>query len=87
MRSKYRSAIYAEGEEEEAEARAALDALRGTFSEPLVTRVLARRAFRLSAERFHDYYATDPERPFCRTYIDPKLTLLRERFSTRLGDA
>ena len=87
MRGKYRSAIYSGGEEEEAEARAALDALRGTFGEPLVTRVLTRRAFRPSAERFRDYYATDPSRPFCRTYVDPKLTLLRERFATRLPDA
>ena len=32
--------------------------------------------------RFHDYYATDPDRPFCRTYIEPKLRLIREAYSS-----
>ena len=85
MRGKYRSAIYAEGTEDAAEVRAALDALRPTF-DGLVTRVLPLRAWRASDPRFHDYYATDPTRPFCRTYIDPKLALLRERFGGMVRD-
>ena len=46
-----------------------------------MTRVLPLRRFRLSDERFRDYYRTDPERPFCRAYVDPKLALLRSRFA------
>ena len=47
---------------------------------PLITRVLPFRAFQPSDARFQNYYATDPERPFCRTYIEPKLTMLRRRY-------
>jgi peptide-methionine (S)-S-oxide reductase len=78
MRGKYRSAVYAT--DDGAEARAALDGLRGEFDAPLVTQVLPLRDFKLSEEQFRDYYVTNPERPFCQTYIDPKLAMLRREF-------
>ena len=85
MRGKYRSAIYVEDAAQAGRARAALDRLADDFDAPLVTRILPLRAFKASHARFHDYYATDPGRPFCRTYIDPKLATLRERFAERVG--
>ena len=87
MRGKYRSAIYVEKAAQAARARSALDRLAPDFDAPPVTRVLPLRDFKPSDERFHDYYATDPTRPFCRTYIDPKLALLRERFADRVGSS
>ena len=59
---------------------AALARLQPGFDAPLITRVLPFRAFQPSDARFQNYYATDPERPFCRTYIEPKLTMLRRRY-------
>lgn len=84
MRGKYRSAIYVEGREREKEAEVALISLAPLFDKPIVTRVLAFGTFEESDERFIDYYATNPVRPFCRTYIDPKMAVLRERFASRL---
>ena len=80
MRGKYRSAVYVEDEAQGKRVRRILERLAPGFDAPLVTRVLRLRAFEASAERFRDYYATDPDRPFCRTYIDPKLEALRARF-------
>ena len=80
MRGKYRSAVYVGDDAQGDRVRRTLERLAPGFDAPLVTRVLPSRAFRASEERFRDYYATDPERPFCRTYIDPKLDALRERF-------
>lgn len=79
MRHKYRSAVYAFGEDQAAEARAALGVLQAQFDAPLITRVLAFAGFEASDVRFRNYYATDPERPFCRTHIAPKLAALRAR--------
>ncbi|MEM7730636.1 MAG: peptide-methionine (S)-S-oxide reductase [Pseudomonadota bacterium] len=79
MRGKYRSAVYVT--DDGAEARAVLDELQGGFGATLVTRVLPLRDFKPSDERFRNYYATDPERPFCLTYIDPKLAMLRREFT------
>ena len=80
MRGKYRSAVYTFDAEQADDAQAVIGLLRTEFDEPLVTNVLDFVDFKPSDERFHDYYRTDPERPFCTAYIDPKLKLLRERF-------
>ena len=80
LRGKYRSAVYVGSETEAGEVRDALVELQRDFAKPLVTQVLPDRGFRPSDAKFQDYYRTDPERPFCRTYIDPKLAMLRREF-------
>jgi len=80
LRGKYRSAIYTFDDRQKVSAENALKTLQGGFEKPLVTRVLPQREFRQSEERFQNYYFSNPDRPFCRTYIDPKLRVLREQF-------
>lgn len=87
MRSKYRSAIYTLGDSQAAAAQSLLDELRIDFERPLVTRVLPMHDFKHSDERFQNYYETNPERPFCRRYIDPKLALIRKRFAAHTGNS
>ena len=81
MRGKYRSAVYTTTAEQNAEIEGALDQAKADTGLDFVTRVLPHMGFKPSDERFHDYYSTDPERPFCRTYIDPKLAKLRVHFA------
>jgi peptide-methionine (S)-S-oxide reductase len=45
------------------------------------TLVVPFRSFRASEERYQNYYRNDPNRPFCRRYIDPKLDFIRQHFS------
>lgn len=85
MRGKYRSAVYVFDDGQAERARAALGRLQAGFDAPLVTRVLPFASFRPSDDRFRNYYATDPERPFCRIYIDPKLADLRRRFGAEVS--
>jgi len=79
MRGKYRSAIYVFSTGQESAVAAILDALRADFDAPLITRVLRFEGFRPSAPQFLDYYARNAGKPFCRSYIDPKLAMLRSR--------
>lgn len=81
MRNKYRSAIYFYEAQDEEKAHILLKKLQVDFKKPLVTQVLPFVDFKPSEAHFHDYYYSDPERPFCTTYISPKLKLLLERFS------
>ena len=83
MRHKYRSAIYWLDEEDAANAITILAALQKEFEQPIITSVLPFIAFKLSIPEQINYYYTDPERPFCKAYINPKLQLLKQRF-TRL---
>lgn len=69
-----------------AEANAALDALKAASGAHFITKILLHQGFRPSDERFHNYYAKDQTKPFCQSYIDPKLVKLRQNFSALLKD-
>ena len=84
MRGKYRSAIYVYDAGTGVKVGRILRQLQHGFDEPLVTSVLTLAKFRPSDERFQNYYASGPERPFCKTYIDPKLALLRRQYGEML---
>jgi len=80
MRGKYRSAVYVYYAAQREATETVLKALQEGFDAPLVTQVLDFVEFTPSEARFQNYYASGPERPFCKTYIDPKLDKLRKMF-------
>lgn len=80
MRGKYRSAVYVYDAGTGVKVGRILRKLQKAFPEPLATRVLSLTEFKASDDRFRNYYVSGPERPFCKTYIDPKLKLLKERY-------
>ena len=80
MRGKYRSAVYVYDAAQREAAETVLKALQEGFDAPLVTQVIDFVEFMPSEARFQNYYASGPERPFCKTYIDPKLDKLRKMF-------
>jgi peptide-methionine (S)-S-oxide reductase len=80
--SKYRSAIYVYDDEQQKRAADAVSSLQQELDTALDTRVLLLRDFKISDERFRNYYVTDPQRPFCRRYIGPKLDTIRRDFGS-----
>lgn len=81
MREKYRSAIYFFNEEQKDRAIDALSVLQKDFSDVIITQVLPFVAFKLNIEDQLNYYQSNPEKPFCENYINPKLKLVLEKFS------
>lgn len=86
MRSKYRSAIYTFDGVDSNLASRFLSELQADFDEQLITQVLPFKTFKPSDARFHDYYFSDREKPFCQTYIEPKLKLLLAKFSNKVKE-
>ena len=84
MRGKYRSAVYITDASQATEVDRILRKEQAEFEAPLVTHVLTLKTFKMSPEVFKDYYKTDPERPFCKAYIDPKLAKLRKDYARYL---
>ena len=84
MRGKYRSAIYTFNDAQRRASQHELNRLQSDFEDELVTNVLPFAAFKESDEQFHNYYRSDPERPFCKTYIDPKLAKLRKLYADKV---
>ena len=85
MRGKYRSAVYVKGAAQHRAAQMVLKELSTSFETPRITQVLEHVAFKPSEARFQNYYKKGPDRPFCKTYIDPKLKRLREKYGTYLA--
>lgn len=79
MRVKYRSAVYAPDVDLLGTCATEVANLATNTGLPFVTQALMHRGFKPSDTRYHNYYRSAPERPFCQTYIEPKLALLRDR--------
>ncbi len=81
MRHKYRSAVYVFGASQKKEASQILADLQSEFDEPIITQILPYQDFKPSGEAIQNYYYKNPQKPFCETFINPKLKLLLHRFS------
>lgn len=86
FRDKYRSAMYYYNEEEKTAFAKACSLLQNDFDQPIITQALPFISFKASRESIQDYYTKQPEAPFCKKYIVPKLEALKEKFSTTLNE-
>jgi peptide-methionine (S)-S-oxide reductase len=86
--SQYRSAIFPHTPEQDAEARAAIEAFErdALYDLPIVT-TIERNATFWPAESNHDrYYRRHPFQPYCLAVISPKIAKLRARHADKLRD-
>ena len=80
MRNKYRSAVYVFNDDDKTEAQQAIQDLQPQFEQPIITQVLPFSDFKASLPEYVNYYYSNPDKPFCTLYINPKLQLLRTKF-------
>lgn len=85
MRTRYRSAVYTVSDAQATGAREILINLQTEFDEPIITTVLPLREFKLNKEEDLNYYYKNPDKPFCRSYISPKLKVLMNRFNKEVN--
>jgi len=80
--TQYRSAIFYHNEEQKAEAEEAIRQLNASNSwgAPVVTRVEPFKNFYPAEEYHQDYYANNPEQPYCSVVIAPKLDKFRNTY-------
>ncbi|MFD1160917.1 peptide-methionine (S)-S-oxide reductase [Hwangdonia seohaensis] len=81
MRYKYRSAVYTFVKSQEIESNDIIESFQKDFDGKLITEVLPFSKFKASREAIQNYYHKNPNKPFCETFINPKLTLLLKQFS------
>ncbi|PWG06194.1 peptide-methionine (S)-S-oxide reductase [Polaribacter aquimarinus] len=80
MRSKYRSAIYYFTNQQKEESLKIINELQLQFDNKIITQILEFNQFKPSSKEFQNYYQSNPEKPFCKNYINQKLTLLKKKF-------
>ena len=76
LRHRYRSAVYYFDTAERADVVATLTTVASQYREEVITQALPFGEFKPSLLEHQDYYRSDPERPFCVRYIQPKLDSL-----------
>jgi peptide-methionine (S)-S-oxide reductase len=84
MRQKYRSAVYAYSASQLESSKDIIDRFQPDFNFKIITQVYPFKSFKTSRDELLNYYKNDPEKPFCKTFIDPKLKLLLEQFSENI---
>jgi len=84
--TQYRSAIFYHDARQKAEAEAVIRELtgEGVFRDPIVTEVVPLGEF-YRAEQYHQgYYRQNPDQPYCRAVIAPKVAKLRAHYFEKL---
>lgn len=80
MRSQYLSAVYTFNFQQKLAVTGILD----KNASEIITKAVLFGKFEESREQIQNYYFTDPERPFCKRYIKPKLELLKKEFKNSI---
>jgi len=86
--TQYRSAIFYDREEQKeiAEKSKVKTDASDLWPDPIVTGISQLDKF-YNAEEYHqDYYKLNPNQPYCRLVIDPKIRKLKKEFSNKLKD-
>ncbi len=74
--TQYRSIILYDSPEQQAAAKASMEAAQKEFRDPIVTQLEPLKHF-YRAEKYHqDYFQNNPDAPYCRYVIVPKLKKL-----------
>ena len=81
MRQKYRSAIYTFDKAQALEAEAIMIEKQKHFDKALVTKIYPFNSFKLNCEKFLNYYEKNQDKPFCNSYIKPKLAMLLSKYT------
>jgi peptide-methionine (S)-S-oxide reductase len=85
MRNKYRSAIYTFKTQQVVEVKTSISSIQDDFDSPIITKTIPFNSFKLNEENFLNYYQNNPDKPFCQTYINPKIKLLTQKFSKHVN--
>ena len=80
--TQYRSAIFYHSLQQKAEAEEAIKQLNTSkaWGSPVVTQVASFKDFYPAEEYHQEYFARNPERPYCSAVIAPKLDKFRKQY-------
>jgi peptide-methionine (S)-S-oxide reductase len=82
--TQYRSAIFTLDDAQKAAANAARDRAAALWDDPIVTEIVPASTF-FAAETYHqDYFARNPQQPYCQVIVAPKVAKARKGFAKLL---
>jgi len=84
--TQYRSEIFYHSDEQKQQAEAYIQLLNdeNTYGKKVVTRLSPATTFYLAEDYHQNFFARNPEQPYCNFAIPPKLDKLRNKFADKL---
>jgi len=84
--TQYRSAIFTSSQQQQATAEQTIAELDDAkvWDAPIVTEVAPAGVFYPAEDYHQDYYSNNPQQPYCRAVVAPKVAKAREKFAAKL---
>jgi peptide-methionine (S)-S-oxide reductase len=82
--AQYRSIILYHSPEQAAAARDAIEAAAKLWDDPIVTEVVPLDVFYPAEDYHQEYYVNNPDQPYCRLVVRPKVNKFRSMYLNRL---
>lgn len=84
--TQYRSVIFYHNEEQKKIALSVIDELnrQKVFENPIVTEITAFDVFYEAENYHHDYFANNPNQPYCSMVVNPKVEKFKKLFKDKL---
>jgi peptide-methionine (S)-S-oxide reductase len=87
--TQYRSAIFYHNDEQKRDAEEVIKEItdEGVFDDPIVTEVVPFEKFWPAEDYHQEYFANNPNQPYCQAVVSPKVRKFRQKFADRLKSA
>ena len=84
--TQYRSAVFYHSPEQQRIANDVIDELNRekVWDDPIVTEVVPVKSYTAAEEYHQNYYAQNPDQPYCQVVIAPKVSKFRKAYLDRL---
>ncbi len=84
--TQYRSAIFYHSPEQKAVAEQVIAEMTaaGVWQNPIVTEVTEATTFYPAEDYHQEYFANNPNQPYCRMVVEPKVAKFRQKFLEKL---
>lgn len=80
----YRSIILYHSPEQKQVAEEAIKAAQALWEKPIVTEVVPFKAFYPAEDYHQEYFANNPNQPYCKLVVQPKVNKFRSQYMERL---
>jgi len=87
--TQYRSAIFYHSDEQRAVAEQVIRELTAAkaFPDPIVTEVAPASTFYMAEDYHQEYFANNPQQPYCSYVVAPKVQKFRHKFAKKVKQA
>lgn len=83
--TQYRSIILFETEEQKKLAEQSKVEAAKKFTDPIVTEIVPLKKFYPAEDYHQDYFANNPNQPYCSAVVGPKIKKFKEKLATRVA--